>query len=321
MKKVFVSRRLPKESLQQLAGHCELDIWEGSEAVPREVLLSRAADADGIICVLTEKIDAELLANCPNLSAVSTVSVGVDHVDVAAMNARGIPLGHTPGVLVDATADLAFGLLLAVARRIPESDRYVQSGEWSGSGWSPKSFLGADISGKTLGIIGLGAIGQAVVKRAAGFGMRVIAWNRSERQVSGVENCTFDELIRVSDFVSINVALNQDTKNLIDDATIRKMKAGAILINTARGGIVNESALAKALTEGRLAGAGTDVFEQEPVPADNPLLTAPNFVAVPHIGSATPATRVAMIELAVANMSAAMEGKPMPRCYNHQVYK
>jgi len=320
VKKVFVSYQLPAEQLKRLSAVCEVDLWRGKGAIPRDELLVRCAAADGFICLLSDNIDSELINYCPRLQAVSTVSVGVDHVDVESLSARGIALGHTPGVLVEATADLAFALLLAAARRIPEGDGYVRSGAWQGASWSPKAFLGCSVSGKTLGIVGLGEIGQAVARRAAGFNMPVLAWSRSQREVPGVQNVSLPELLGRSDFVSINIALTDETRGLIDAQALATMKAGAVLVNTARGGIVDEQALAQALTEGRLAGAGFDVFLEEPVAASNALFSAPHFVATPHIGSATPETRAAMMDLAVDNMCAAMSGQVMPSCFNSEVY-
>lgn len=321
MNKVFVSYKMPAEQLNRLSGYCDVDLWQGKGSIPRDELMARAKDVDGIICLLTEQIDAELIKSAHNLKAVSCVSVGVDHVDVDVLSARGIPLGHTPGVLVDATADLAFGLLLAAARRIPQGDSYARTGGWKGAAWSPKAFLGSSVAAKTLGIVGLGDIGQAVARRAAGFDMSVVAWSRSGREMVGVSNLSLDQVLRQSDFVSINVALTDETRGLIDAAALAKMKPGAILVNTARGGIVDEDALAEALKEGRLAGAGFDVFQEEPVSPDNVLFDAPNFVATPHIGSATPETRLAMMDLAVANMCSALLGERMPCCFNPQVYK
>ncbi len=321
MNKVFVSYNMPAEQLNRLAGCCDVDLWQGKGSIPRDELIARVADVDGIICLLTEQIDAELIGSAKNLKAVSCVSVGVDHVDVDVLSARRIFLGHTPGVLVDATADLAFGLLLAAARRIPQGDRYARTGGWQGASWSPKVFLGSSVAGKTLGIVGLGDIGQAVARRAVGFDMPVVAWSRSGREVAGVRNLTLDQVLRQSDFVSINVALTEETRGLIDAESLSKMKPGAVLVNTARGGIVDECALAKALKEGRLAGAGFDVFEEEPVSPENALFDAPNFVATPHIGSATPETRLAMMDLAVTNMCSAMSGERMPCCFNPEVYE
>ena len=249
------------------------------------------------------------------------MSVGVDHVDVQALTERGIPLGHTPGVLVETTADTAFALLMAAARRLGEADRFVRQGNWTAdTAWAPDFFTGKDVNGATLGIVGLGAIGQAVARRALGFGMRVVAWNRTPRAVPGVELLPLEELLALSDFVSVHVALSADTRQLLDGDKIALLKPGAVLVNTARGGIVDEAALAVALGEGRLFAAGIDVFEQEPVAADNPLLGLPNVVLAPHIGSATQRTRALMADMAAANALAALRGEPMPCCVNPSVY-
>jgi glyoxylate reductase len=274
-----------------------------------------------VLCLLTDGIDRQLLDCAPELEFVSSMSVGVDHVDVPALTERGIPLGHTPGVLVDTTADATFALLLAAARRVVEADRYVRRGNWRPErAWSPEFFTGKDVSGATLGIIGLGEIGQAVARRAAGFGMKVLGWNRSVREVDGVDSVELEELLLRSDFVSVHVALGDGTRNLLDGAKIAMMKPGAVLVNTARGGIVDEDALAEALSRGHLTAAGIDVFAREPVAMDNPLLALPNVVVVPHIGSATTLTRARMADLAVDNAIAALKGQEMPHCVNPEVY-
>ena len=279
------------------------------------------AGCQGLVCLLTDRIDRALLDAAPDLRFVSSMSVGVDHVDVQALTERGIPLGHTPGVLVETTADTAFALLMAAARRLAEADRFVRQGSWTAdTAWAPDFFTGKDVNGATLGIVGLGAIGQAVARRALGFGMRVVAWNRTPRAVPGVELLALEELLALSDFVSVHVALSADTRRLLDGDKIALMKPGAVLVNTARGGIVDEAALAVALGEGRLFAAGIDVFEQEPVAVDNPLLGLPNVVLAPHIGSATQRTRALMADMAAANALAALRGEPMPCCVNPSVY-
>ncbi|MEM9254005.1 MAG: D-glycerate dehydrogenase [Pseudomonadota bacterium] len=278
-------------------------------------------NCSGLLCLLTDSVDRALLARMPKLEFVSSVSVGVDHIDVAALTERGIPLGHTPGVLVNATADTTFALLLAAARRVPEGDRFIRAGRWGqGERWTPDFFLGKDLAGATLGIVGLGAIGQAVARRATAFDMNVISWTRSGRTMPGVAAVELDALLARSDFVSVHVALTADTRGLLGQRAIGLMKSGAVLVNTSRGGIVDESALASALDEGRLFAAGLDVFEQEPLPTDSPLLQHPRAVLVPHIGSATAATRRKMVERAVANARAALQGMPMPYCVNPEVY-
>jgi glyoxylate reductase len=321
MAKVFASQQLPGGALDRLAVHCELEVWRDPTPVPPTVLEERLQACAGLVCLLTNSVDRKLLAVCPELRFVSSMSVGVDHVDVAALTERGIALGHTPGVLVDTTADLTMALLLAAARRIPEADRYVREGQWTRERpWYPDMFVGKDIAGATLGIVGLGQIGQAVADRARGFGMHLLGWTRSGRKVDGVEAASLAEVLSQADFISINVALNEDTRMLIDAAAIASMKPGAVLVNTARGGIVDEHALASALHSGALFAAGIDVFEREPVALDNPLLALTNVVVAPHIGSASRHTREQMAALAVNNMIAALEGKPMPHCVNPEVY-
>ncbi len=321
MKKVFASSRLPGDALSRLAQHCELDTWESDSPVPSAILRDRLQGCEGLLCLLTNRIDAELIAACPSLRIVSSMSVGVDHVDLDALTGRGIPLGNTPGVLVDTTADLALALMLAAARRVPEADRFVREGRWDPAApWHPDMFVGRDLTGATLGIVGLGAIGQAIARRAAGFGMRLLGWNRSPRQVPGVQTLGFEELLAEADFLSVNVALTPDTHNLLGRDAIAGMKPGAVLVNTARGGIVDEQALAEALAEGRLFAAGVDVFSREPVEPDNPLLGLPNVVLAPHIGSASQRTRERMAALAVDNLIAALKGERMPQCVNPEVY-
>ncbi|MFT7286718.1 MAG: glyoxylate reductase [Halieaceae bacterium] len=321
MKTVFVTHPLPGSRIHELPDHCDMNVWMGPGLLPPAGLRQELASAEGLLCLLTDRIDETLLAANPQLRFISSMSVGVDHIDMTAATARGIPVGNTPGVLVDTTADATFALLLAAARRLIEADRFVRGGHWSvENAWSPEFFVGKDVAGATLGIVGLGAVGQAVARRAAGFGMRVLGWNRSEREIPSVERYELDALLAESDFVAVTVALNDETRNLIDARRIALMKSDAVLVNTARGGIVDESALADALSHGRLAAAGLDVFAQEPVAADDPLLSLPNVVVSPHIGSATLATREKMADMAAANALAALAGEPMPSCANPEVY-
>jgi glyoxylate reductase len=311
--RAFVTRRLPGGALARLAERADTSVWQGEGAPPPEAIAAGAREADGLLCLLTDRIDGTLLRACPRLRVISSCSVGVDHIDLAAAAARGIPVGHTPGVLVETTADLAFGLLLAAARRIPEADRYLREGRWSFlHRWDPDALLGRDLHGATLGIVGLGAIGRAMARRAAGFGMRVLGWSRTPRSLPGVEACALDRLLAESDFVSVHVALTPETRGLIGERAIAGMRPGAILVNAARGGIVDEAALAGALASGKLAGAALDVFAQEPLDPASPLLTAPNLVLTPHIGSASIATRTRMADLAVENLLAGLEGRQMP---------
>jgi glyoxylate reductase len=310
--RVFASRRLPGGALERLAQRAELSVWAGEGAPRPGELAAGARDADGLLCLLTDRVDAALIAGCPRLRVISSCSVGVDHVDLAAARARGIPVGHTPGVLAETTADLAFGLLLAAARRIVEADRFVREGRWTFEHrWDPEALLGRDVHGATLGIVGLGAIGLAVARRARGFGMRVLGWSRTPRPAPGVERCELTALLERADFLSLHVALTPETRGLIGAAELARLSPGALLINTARGGIIDEKALADALASGRLAGAALDVFADEPLPPTSPLLGAQNLVLTPHIGSASTATRTRMADLAVENLLAGLEGRPL----------
>ena len=272
--------------------------------------------------MLTDRIDAALVDACPRLRAISTCSVGVDHIDLAAATRRGIPVGHTPGVLAETTADLAFALLLAAARRVAESDRLVRAGGWTPERrWEPDMLLGRDVHGAVLGIVGLGQIGRAMARRASGFGMRVLGFSRTPRDAPGVERTSLEALLAAADFVSVHLTLTPDTRGLLDAGALARMKPGAVLVNTARGGIVDEAALAEALASGRLHGAGIDVFASEPLLPESPLRTLDNVVLTPHIGSASVATRSRMAELAVENLLAALEARPLVHCANPDVYR
>jgi glyoxylate reductase len=261
-------------------------------------------DIEGLLCLLTDRIDAELLAHAPNLKVIANYAVGYDNVDVAAAAARGIAVGNTPDVLTDATADLTFALILAIARRIPEEAAAVRAGRWLP--WEPGENLGADVHGATLGLIGFGRIGQAVAKRARGFDMRVLHTDSRSDQPA------IDELLESSDFVSLHAPLTPATHHLVDAGALAKMRPTAYLINTARGTLVDQRALAEALSRGTIAGAALDVTDPEPLPADDPLLKAPNLIVVPHIGSATRITRERMADIAVDNLLAGLDGRPLP---------
>ena len=315
--RVFATRDLPGGALARLARRVSLQVWSNPGAPEREALASGARDAEGLLCLLTDRIDAALIQGCPRLRVISSCSVGLDHVDLEAATRRGIPVGYTPGVLAETTADLAFALLLAAARRIVEADGFVREGRWTWEHrWDPDGFLGRDVYGATLGVIGLGAIGRAVAARARGFGMRVLGWSRTPRELEGVESVEFSELLAAAQFVTVHVALTPETRGLLDAAALARMREDAILVNTARGGIVDEAALVAALRGGRLAAAALDVFAREPLDPASPLLDAPNLVLTPHIGSASVATRSRMAELAVENLVAGLEGRAMPRCAN-----
>ena len=317
----FATRDLPGAPWHLVREVAELRVWEGEDAPAHEVLRAEAARAEGLAVTLVDRVDARSLEAAARLRVVSSCSMGVDHIDLAAATARGIAVGHTPGVLTDATADLTFALLLAAARRIPEADRTVREGRWLRP-WDPQLLLGRELAGATLGIVGLGAIGLAVARRAHGFGMRVLGWTRSGRGAPGVEmQSDLGELLAQSDFVSVHLARSPETSGLLAARELARMKRGAILVNAARGGIVDERALAEALASGHLAAAGLDVFAEEPLPRSSPLLRAPNLVLAPHIGSATHATRARMAELCVANLVAGLRGERLPRCANPEVYR
>jgi glyoxylate reductase len=320
MARVFVTRRLPGDALDRLAQHAVVDVWPDELPPPYDELVRRCAGADGVICLLTDRIDAALIEQAPALRVISNVAVGYDNIDVEAATARGVPVGNTPGVLTETTADLAFALLLACARRIVEAERFVRDGRWRT--WDPNLLLGYDVYGATLGIVGFGKIGQAVARRAAGFSMRVLYATRSavtEWHPAG-ERVPLDDLLRASDFVSLHVPLTPETQRMIGEPQLRAMKRTAFLINTARGGVVDQAALVRALEEGWIAGAGLDVAEAEPIPDGDPLLRAPNAVLLPHIGSASHATRERMASMAVDNCIAGLVGEPLPHCVNPQAH-
>jgi glyoxylate reductase len=301
--RILVTRDLPFEALDRLRAEHEVDVWEEPAPPSPEALRERAASADGLLTMLTERVDEALLDAAPNLRAIANMAVGTDNVDLEAAAARGIPVGNTPGVLTDTTADLAFALLLAVARRIPEGAAEVREGRWGP--WQPAHGLGADVGGATLGLVGRGRIGEAMARRGEGFGMDVIHSSRS----SGVP---LDELLERADFVSLHTPLTPATHHLIGAGALARMKPTAFLINTARGGVVDQAALREALIERRIAGAGLDVTDPEPLPPGDPLLDAPNLLVVPHVGSATVRTRERMAAMAADNLLAALAGRPMP---------
>ena len=300
MARVFVTRRLPGTALKRLAAEHEVDVWPQRMPPPQDVLRERAARVDGLVALLTDRVDAALLEACPDLRVISNYAVGSDNVDLEAAAARGIPVGITPDVLTEATADLAFAGLLAAARRLPEALAAVRSGAWLT--WEPDWLLGHDVHGATLGIVGYGRIGQAVARRAEGFSMRILATPR----------VPLDELLAQSDAVTLHVPLTSETRHLIDADALARMKPTAILVNTARGGVVDQQALARALHRGGIAGAALDVTDPEPLPPDHPLLAAPNLLVLPHIGSATHTARERMADRAVDNLLAGLAGKPLP---------
>jgi glyoxylate reductase len=308
---VFVTRRLPGHAVERLHANHDVEVWPDSMPPGREVLLSRAPRLEGLLALLTDPVDADLLAAAPSLRAISNYAVGVDNVDLAAATERGIPVGNTPGVLTESTADLALALMLGIGRRIAEGDGYVRRGEWRT--WDPGLLLGRDLHGATVGIVGLGRIGRAVARRCEGFDCELLHTSRR----GGV---ALQELLERSDFVTLHAPLTRETRGLIDAVALGRMKPTAYLINTARGPLVDTRALVSALRAGQIAGAALDVTDPEPLPGDHPLLGAPGLLVVPHIASAAHATRERMADMAVDNLVAGLAGERMPNCANPEVY-
>ena len=314
--RVFVARRIPDEGLDAIGSGCDLDLWDGDLPPPRDELLRRVAGVDGALTLLTDRVDDAFLdAAGPGLKVVSNYAVGFDNIDVAACARRGVAVGNTPGVLTETTADLAWALLMAAARRIPEGDRYVRTGQWKT--WGPLTLLGPDVHGATIGIVGFGRIGQAVARRAKGFGMEILVHNRTPIDPAiaaelGAATLTLDELLPRSDFVSLHVNLTAETRHLIDAETLSWMQPTAVLINTARGAVVDQAALADALDAGTIFGAALDVTDPEPIPMDDRLVGRDDCLIVPHIASASRATRGRMAQMAAANLVAGVRGEPLP---------
>ncbi len=316
--KVFVTRLLMPSALEMVKEACDAEVWPVDTPPTREQLLQKSTGVEGLLCLLTDKIDSQVMDAAPELRVISNCAVGVDNVDVATATRRRIPVGNTPDVLTDATADMAFALMLAAGRRVVEGVNYVRAGKWKT--WGLSLLLGADLAGATLGIIGFGRIGQAVARRAEGFNMRVIYFDPNPQPASGATSVSFDQLLRESDFISLHVPLTPETRHMIDDVTLAKVKQTAILINTARGPIVDLVALHRALASGRLFAAALDVTEPEPIESDNPLLQLDNCIIVPHLGSASLRTREQMSVLAVRNLIAGLMGRQLPHCVNPEVY-
>jgi len=323
--KVFVTRLIPEKGLRMVQAFCQADVW--SEVLPpsQDVILERVRGVDGVLSLLTDRVDGEVMDSAgPSLKVISNHAVGVDNVDLAAATLRGIPVGNTPGILTETTADFAFALLLAVARRVAESERFVRTGKWVT--WGPSLLLGQDIAGATLGIVGFGRIGQALARRARGFDMRILFYDPQfppgiRVQKLGARSVKLDTLLAEADFVSIHTPLNEATHHLFDQTTLRKMKPRALLVNTARGPVVDPQALYLALKEGWIAGAALDVTEPEPIPLDSPLLELENCLITPHIASASVATREKMATMAAENLIAGLKGERLPNCVNLEVYR
>ncbi len=314
--RVFVSRVIPDEGLAAVRAACEVDLWEDDLPPPRDELLRRVAGCDGVLTLLTDRVDDAFLdAAGPGLRVVSNYAVGFDNIDVAACARRGVAVGNTPGVLTETTADLAWALLMAAARRLPEGDRYVRGGHWKT--WGPLLLLGPDVHGATIGIVGFGRIGQAVARRAQGFGMEILYHDLQPlpdevTRPFGATYLPLEGLLPRSDFVSLHVNLSPVTRHLMNATTFAQMRPTAILVNTSRGPVVDQGALADALRDGVIAGAALDVTDPEPIPMDDRLVGRDDCLIVPHIASASRATRGRMAAMAAANLVAGVRGEPLP---------
>lgn len=322
--KVYVTRQMPEKILAFIRQACDVQVWDDADApVPRDILEGGITDAEGLYGLLTDQVDEALLARAPRLKVISNMAVGYNNIDVEAATRRGIMITNTPGVLTETTADLTFALLMAAARRIPEASEYLRSGHWRT--WSPMLLTGQDVFGSTLGIIGMGRIGEALVKRARGFDMNVLYSSRTRKpeleEAYGIRYADRNELLMRSDFVCVLTPYTPETRDLIGAAELRRMKPSAVLINTSRGGIVNEEALYEALRDGTIWAAGLDVFDREPVAPDHPLLSLPNLVSLPHIGSASVATRMKMARLAAEQLIDAIYGRRPAHLVNPSVWK
>ena len=317
---IYVTRRLPQPALDRLAEVFEVEVNPEDRVLTKDEIIEHVRGRDALLCLLTDTIDAEIMDAEPKLRVLSNYAVGYNNIDVEAATARGLPVTNTPGVLTETSADLAFALILAAARRLVEGDRMTRAGEFDG--WGPMMLLGYDVYGKTLGIVGMGRIGTAVARRAVGFNMRILYANRSDRpeveKELGAKKVPLDTLLRESDFVSIHVPLTEETTHLIGSRELELMKPTAFLINTARGPIVDENALVAALREKRIAGAGLDVYEREPE-LEPGLAELDNTVLLPHIGSATIETRTKMAMLAAENAIAVIEGRRPLHIVNPEV--
>ncbi|MCR8978595.1 2-hydroxyacid dehydrogenase [Brevibacillus laterosporus] len=307
---VYVTRKVAKEAMNLLATIATVEVWDQEYPVPRDILLEKAKRSDGLYVMLSDRIDRELIDAAPHLKVVSTLAVGYDNIDVEACKKRGIVVTNTPDVLTDATADLAFGMLMAAGRRFVEANRVLMNGEWKT--WSPYFMAGQRIHGATIGIIGMGRIGEAVAKRASGFDMRILYHNRSRKveaeETYGATYCSLPDLLCESDYVVLLTPLTEETKGLMGAEQFAMMKSTAVFINASRGATVDEVALYQALKQETIWAAGLDVFQQEPIPTDHPLLSLPNVVALPHIGSATYETRDRMAMLVSQNLVAVLSG-------------
>ena len=319
---VFVTRIIPDAGLDKVKAFCEADIWTDPLPPPHDVLVERTRGKDGILSLLTDRIDAAFMDACPSLKVISNFAVGFNNIDIAAATERGIPVGNTPDVLTEATADMAFCLLIAAARRLVESERSIHAGKWLT--WEPMGYIGADLVGKTVGIVGMGRIGTGLAKRCAGgWDMRVlyhdVYQNKEAEAATGARKVDLDTLLAESDFVSVHANLTDETHGMFNASAFKKMKPTAVFVNTARGPLHVQADLAQALKNGDIFAAGLDVTDPEPMDRDDPLLKLPNVVIAPHIASATTATRNGMATIAADNLIAGLKGEPLRACVNPKV--
>lgn len=320
-KRVFVTRALPGPALDMMRGFARVELWPGELPPSTDELHDGVVEADALLCLLTDRVDKTLLECAPRLRVISNYAVGVDNIDLEAATQRGIPVGHTPGVLTETTADLAMALLLAAARRVPEGVDWARAGKWRT--WEPGLLLGRDVHGATLGIVGLGRIGQAVCRRAMGFGMSILYYDPAVfRCPQGLDArpASLSNLLELSDFVSLHAPLLPSNKGLLGQATLSRMKPDAVLVNTARGGLVDTEALVDHLRRCPDFRAALDVTSPEPLPHTHPLYECPNCTIVPHLGSASVFTRQRMAQMAVDNVLAGLEGRRLPNCANPMAY-
>ena len=322
--KVYVTRELPERGLKIIKKNFDAEVWPEYAPPPKKVIIEKAKNVDALATLLSDKIDAEVFNAAPKLKIVAQLAVGFDNIHVQEATKRGIYVTNTPEVLTDTTADFAWALLMAVARRIVEADKYVRTGQWK-VGWHPSMLQGRDVYGATIGIVGAGRIGYAVAKRAKGFDMKILFYDvipRPEMEKDlGAKRVDLDTLFKESDYVSVHVPLMKETYHLVNEEKLKLMKKTAYLINNSRGPVVDEKALYQALKEGGIAGVGLDVFEQEPTPMDNPLLKLDNVVVAPHISSASYETRSRMAEMVADNLVAFFEGRKPPNLVNPDVMK
>jgi glyoxylate reductase len=321
--KVYVTRELPSAALDPLREAAAVRVWPGELPPPPDALLAEAADADGLLTLLTDRIDAAIMAAAPRLRIISNMATGHDNVDIEEASRRGILVTNTPGILTETTADFAFALVLAAARRVVEADRYTRQGRWKT--WGPQILLGQDVHNATLGVVGLGGVGLEVAKRGRGFGMRVLYSDSTRRpkeerryRLAYVE---LEQLLAESDFISLHVPLTPETHHLVGEQELSLMKPTAVLINTARGAIVDQRALWRFLKERRIAAAAIDVSDEEPIAPDDPLLELDNIIITPHIASASVATRLGMAKMAVENLLTALRGQVPAQCVNREAVR